>query len=339
MDITPRIIGLRQFSPGKVERLLLQKYADMKLRDDATARMQTRQLFDEGHGMAKSLDRSGLYSVPVIPFGYFPVSLPGHVVMPEQVLEKIYDIAAIHHIGEERKDVNQSDYMIHILGTEWILVNSFGCTDPETVAAGFLHDVFENSIFHYVSSASSVDISISEARLLRETKVRPTREMIERLVPRLRQDVGNAVIGTGIDPDRIIALVMGLTKFKGLSSQDYYGRVAEMGRNGILLKSADKAYNLMDLVDVSDRSFVWRYIDQSLREINEDKIVLDSRSTTFAEEMPGPLRTKLRWTLFRSIFDNSGVDAQIKFNQTPSPAELFSLLERINISTSARKAG
>ena len=58
-----------------------------------------------------------------------------------QLVEKAYLIAAKHHEGQKRK--SGEDYIIHPLCVAMILANLH--MDAETIAAGILHDVVEDT--------------------------------------------------------------------------------------------------------------------------------------------------------------------------------------------------
>ncbi len=58
-----------------------------------------------------------------------------------KLVEKAYDIASIHHEGQKRK--SGEDYIIHPLCVAMILANLH--MDAETLAAGILHDVVEDT--------------------------------------------------------------------------------------------------------------------------------------------------------------------------------------------------
>ncbi|MDR1695458.1 MAG: HD domain-containing protein, partial [Endomicrobium sp.] len=167
-----------------------------------------------------------------------------NIGLSERQIKALYDIASEHHQGEIRKD-GRTPYMAHILGVAAILIK-MGISEPELIAAAFLHDAVEDSYKYYEDLPGKTPYE----KRAKADKNFVKKNIIPQRKEQVKADIAQLLKAAGFDQvqtDKIMEYVEAMTKGEGKSSYDYFTALIAEGDSGIVLKLADRIYNMGDL--------------------------------------------------------------------------------------------
>ena len=229
-----------------------------------------------------------------------------HPLLTKNVLEALYSIAAEHHREQKRKDTVGTNYLAHVLGVVSILVNELGVTDPNVIAAAFLHDVFEDSIMYFKNGERDKKNGNEITDL---DKRRDLRDIIIEEIQNHKylKDSGlslNKNVNGGV-----ISLGRAMTKEDGMDLMSvYYPGLVKQGTSAVALKVADRMYNLRDLKhaasDMDD--FVKIYFFGGITNKGKEKegTIKEFIGNGFVGSLPRSMQVKFKVTYLNQLLAN-----------------------------------
>ncbi|MCL2334881.1 MAG: hypothetical protein FWC57_02335 [Endomicrobia bacterium] len=156
------------------------------------------------------------------------------IALSRQQLDALYAVADKHHQGN-------ADKIEHILGVAAILIK-MGITEPELIAAAFLHDALEDSYEYYkdfpgdtpAEKRKNADEKFIEKNIIPQRKAQVKADIEQSL----------AAVFDKTQTDEIMEYMEIMTKGEDKSANDYYSGIISGGSSLIILKLADRIYNM-----------------------------------------------------------------------------------------------